>query len=310
MTDLPYILLIGPIEEPVLARMCAKLAGRNVTLVLIDFQQPRKELPIALSVGDDHSLAVLQVGTRTIPLTAIRSTYIRFFRSLAPPSSEATDSGEKTWHHHSVYLNLINMLPGLVVNPLEAATTNASKPYQGMLISKSGFKVPDTLVTSIPDDAKNFFEMCQKRVIYKSISSVRSVVHRLNPEDFSRLDHIRHCPVQFQKYIPGIDIRVHVVGKRVFASQIETSATDYRYSEAESFRAIRGIELPVDLQEKCVTLTEGLGLSLAGIDLRRTLEGEYYCFEVNTSPAFNFYEDQTGQRIGDALADLLCRGTT
>ncbi|MGD9852191.1 MAG: hypothetical protein AB7T38_13075 [Nitrospirales bacterium] len=56
-------------------------------------------------------------------------------------------------------------------------------------------------------------------------------------------------------------------------------------------------------------MAKGLGLCLAGIDLRRTVDGHYYCFEVNISPAFTFYEHQTGQRIGDALVDLLWRGT-
>ena len=114
--------------------------------------------------------------------------------------------------------------------------------------------------------------------------------------------------MQFQEYIPGTDYRVHVVGQRVFASEIETSSTDYRYVEKNQFRNIRPVEFSPDLQEKCITLTKGLELVFAGIDLRRSLDGSYVCFEVNTSPAFLFYESQTGQRIGQAVADLLFQG--
>lgn len=194
------------------------------------------------------------------------------------------------------------------MNPNTAACTNGSKPYQQLLIAQLGFLVPKTLVTSSPQAAQDFYTTCQRRVIYKSISAERSVVKRLTDEDLDRLEQIHSCPVQFQEFIPGMDFRVHVVGERVFASGIETSSTDYRYVDTDGFRRIRAVELPPELEEKCVALAKGLGLVLAGIDLRRTMDGEYYCFEVNTSPAFNFYEHQTGQRIGEAVADLLYRG--
>ena len=51
----------------------------------------------------------------------------------------------------------------------------------------------------------------------------------------------------------------------------------------------------------------GLGLVLSGIDLRRTPAGDYYCFEVNPSPGFIFYERATGQPISEAVALLLRR---
>ena len=46
-------------------------------------------------------------------------------------------------------------------------------------------------------------------------------------------------------------------------------------------------------------------LSVAGIDLRKTPEGEWVCFEVNTSPAFTYYEEATHQPIARAIARLL-----
>lgn len=59
---------------------------------------------------------------------------------------------------------------------------------------------------------------------------------------------------------------------------------------------------PGDTQEKCVALTRGLGLAFAGIDLKVTPAGEIFCFEVNPSPAFSFFEANTGQPIADSLA--------
>jgi hypothetical protein len=44
-----------------------------------------------------------------------------------------------------------------------------------------------------------------------------------------------------------------------------------------------------------------LGLSLSGIDLRLTPAGEWYCFEVNPSSAFTYYQEATGHPIAALL---------
>lgn len=54
-----------------------------------------------------------------------------------------------------------------------------------------------------------------------------------------------------------------------------------------------------------LTLAELTELPLAGIDLRRTADNEWYCFEINPSPGFSYYENATGQPIADAIAGLL-----
>jgi glutathione synthase/RimK-type ligase-like ATP-grasp enzyme len=55
----------------------------------------------------------------------------------------------------------------------------------------------------------------------------------------------------------------------------------------------------------CVKLSAGLGLAFAGIDLKVTQDKRVYCFEVNPSPAFSYYEANTGQPIARAVAAYL-----
>jgi glutathione synthase/RimK-type ligase-like ATP-grasp enzyme len=164
-------------------------------------------------------------------------------------------------------------------------------------------------VTTIPEEVDRFYDECRGRVIYKSVSSQRSIVRRMTGADCERREQVRRCPTQFQEYIPGVDIRVHTVGNRIFATEIATEATDYRYAGREgAAREMRGLTLPDPVAEQCLRLAAGLELAMSGIDLRRSPEGEYFCFEVNPSPAFTFYQAHTGQRIGDALIDLLAQG--
>ena len=44
-----------------------------------------------------------------------------------------------------------------------------------------------------------------------------------------------------------------------------------------------------------------------GIDLKITPDDEVYCFEVNPSPAFSYYESNTGQPISAAIARALTK---
>jgi hypothetical protein len=69
--------------------------------------------------------------------------------------------------------------------------------------------------------------------------------------------------------------------------------------------ALAATQLPAQLAERCRAMALGMGLAVAGIDLRRTPEGRWVCFEVNPSPAFVYYEEATGQPIGQAIAQLL-----
>ena len=164
-------------------------------------------------------------------------------------------------------------------------------------------------MTTSPESARAFYEGCGKRAIFKSASSVRSIVVRMTDEHLERLPLIRECPAQFQEWVPGTDIRVHVIGERVFATEITTDATDYRYSGRTGHdRTMRGIELPQEIEERCRRVAADLGLVTAGVDLRLTPTGEWYCFEANPTPGFTFYQQYSGQRIGDALVDLLIRG--
>jgi len=53
------------------------------------------------------------------------------------------------------------------------------------------------------------------------------------------------------------------------------------------------------------SLVAALGLALAGVDLRRTPDGQWFCFEVNPSPGFTFYEPEDERPVADAIARLL-----
>jgi len=184
--------------------------------------------------------------------------------------------------------------------------SNSSKPYQAQLIRAQGFAVPETLITNDPDLVHEFRHR-HKKVVYKSISSIRSIVQMLGEKDLARLEHILWCPTQFQAFVAGTNVRVHTVDTTVFATAIATDATDYRYTSLQGSAEAKlyPIELSKELAERCINLAQALELPFAGIDLKITPDNQVYCFEVNPSPAFSYYELNTGQDISDAVARYL-----
>jgi glutathione synthase/RimK-type ligase-like ATP-grasp enzyme len=56
-----------------------------------------------------------------------------------------------------------------------------------------------------------------------------------------------------------------------------------------------------------VELAAALSLPVAGVDLRLRNDDAWFCFEVNPSPGFTYYQQRTGQPIGDAVARLLAK---
>lgn len=250
--------------------------------------------------------------TQEIDLGRITAAYMRPHDTQQLPVIERAGHGSPVWHHAAsiddALYSWAEMTPALVVNRPAAMASNNSKPYQASHIQALGFAIPETLITTDPQAVREFWSQHGK-VIYKSISGIRSIVSRLSSDQLERLENVRWCPTQFQQHISGNDYRVHVIGEDVFACEIISAADDYRYAARRGVAVeIRSYTLPGDIADRCRALTISMGLSVVGVDLRCTPDGRWYCFEVNPSPAFTYYQEATDQPIDEAIAHLLLRG--
>jgi len=241
-------------------------------------------------------------------LGEIGSAYIRPIetrKAMPEPDVE----GKALQHAIAVDTTLIawsDLTSAQVVNRPSAMASNHSKPYQASLIRNLGFRTPRTLITTDPAAASQFVKS-HACVVYKSISGVRSVVSRLSGSDPEALQDVANCPTQFQEYIDGHEVRVHVVGRTTISTKIDSGASDYRYAHlTDASVTMEPIAIDESLSAKCVKMASAMGLHLAGIDFRVSPSGDWYCLEVNPSPGFTFYEAATGQAIGRAVAELLC----
>jgi glutathione synthase/RimK-type ligase-like ATP-grasp enzyme len=267
------------------------------------------ETKIRLEVGDslDGSLHTPDEDT---DLGYVSAVYVRPYNSGEVPAVARSGRDSPAWRHalevDDIMAAWLEIAHAFIVNPLGAMAANDSKPYQSKQILSHGFSVPETLITTDPSAAQAFWER-HGVVIYKSVSGIRSQVARLRPEHVPRLADVTSCPTQFQQYVAGIEHRVHVVGDEVFAAEIRCEADDYRYPGPHPIE-IRACRLPETVEDRCRRLTTAAQLPVAGLDLRRTPEDNWFCFEVNPSPGFTYYESATGQPIARAVAMLLADG--
>lgn len=301
------ILLCGIPSETPLALVSNALDELGVPYVWFN-QRRFAEATLAFSVLGEQVAGVVRLNGREYPLDAFSGIYNRLMDDQSLPELRDLPSENplrsRCRRLHDALLQWMEITPARVINRMAAMASNSSKPYQMQWIRQHGFAIPDTLITNDPDLVRQFYQQ-HGRVIYKSASGVRSIVKLLQPEDFTRLERIRWCPTQFQVQVTGENLRVHVIGKQVFATLIRTNAVDYRYAVRQGASAtLQAVEVDQELGRRCIALAASMGLAFAGIDLMLTDES-VYCFEVNPNPGFSYFEQHTQQPIAEAVARYL-----
>jgi glutathione synthase/RimK-type ligase-like ATP-grasp enzyme len=306
------ILVCGGLADSVTELVCARLRDCGYPYRLLDLGVYPTGFEIKWHWRGSGPGGYIAGPDWRLDLDDLTGVYARFLgpEGRVPPPDTAPEVAPAMYAEYDTGLMaLLEDLTCAVVNRLGGGMSNHSKAYQALLVRRSGLLIPSALVTNDPEAALSFYEECQGEVIYKSLSGVRSIVRRMGAEQFARLSLLRHGPALFQAFVPGENVRVHTVGDQVFATRVYSEAVDYRYATREG----RTVEmeptvLPQDVTAACLRLARRLDLLLTGIDLKETPEGDYYCFEVNPSPGFLYYEQSSGQPISAALASLLHHG--
>jgi glutathione synthase/RimK-type ligase-like ATP-grasp enzyme len=197
----------------------------------------------------------------------------------------------------------------------------SNKTLQLVVAGELGLRIPKTIFTSDKDIAQSFVRK-QRDAVVKGISVVWPAAEGRQKAFFTRLissdretnyNGLNLAPAIFQQAIkPTFDIRVTVVGEKIFAAKIilenskDHEVLDWRIGHARnrgnlSFSAY---ELPQDIATKCIQLTKRLGLKFGAIDLVHGEDGIWF-LEINPNGQWAFVEEVTGQPIGKAIADLL-----
>jgi glutathione synthase/RimK-type ligase-like ATP-grasp enzyme len=266
----------------------------------------------------DRRLSRLQYcldGLGMFDLARAQSVWWR--RPQTPDLSAIIDTDVYAFTHNE-WQEAINGLWQLInapwMNPPARDEVAARKVLQLRIAAELGLRIPRTLITSDPQIAREFVTaQGLNRTVFKTFSCTHVIwreTRLVGKDEFEALDSVRLAPVIFQEYVPATaDLRVTIVGQKVFPTAIYSQDTDYPVDFRMSLGQARTepSELPSSIAERLLALMDYMGLVYGAIDLRRTPEGEYVFLEINTAGEFLFVEERTGQPISRAVANWLAR---
>ncbi|MBB5116875.1 ATP-grasp ribosomal peptide maturase [Streptomyces eurocidicus] len=293
-----------------------ELNQRAVPVVRFNPADIGEDLTISARFGTCPAAPAGQVRTPSgaIDLVGVRSVY---WRRPTRPAFERLSEPDARFSVAQVRHGLGGVLYALphcryVNHPLRNFEAE-HKPLQLAVAQRMGFRVPPTLISNRLDDARAFIT-AHGDVVYKALrwtpyrkGSV-GLTTWTEPVAADELDEsVTAVPHLFQARVDKVaDVRVVVVGSRVFLVRIESGLLDWR----KDYSALRYsvARLPGALEAALVAYLEHFGLSGGSFDLVIDRAGDFHWLELNPNGQWGWLVEETGLPLIGAFADLLVQG--
>lgn len=309
------ILVVSYPDEEHTAAVVGHLRKGGRDVVQIDLADFPSATSMAATWSDiDAPRFLLDQQGRTVDVAGAGAVWWRRVRGFGVDPSIGQEQRRAFAHSETsqAVLGMLDSIDCRWINPREADAAAHHKPYQWTVARQVGLNLPRTLVTTQAAAARDFIgEIGVGKVVFKAfLASIQEwrETRLVEQEDIERLDLVRYAPVIFQQYVAGVDLRITVIGDRVFAAEIDARNTSYPVD----MRMVVGegnvcaVELPDEITNGLLRLMRRLGLVYGAIDMRRTDDGRYVFLEVNPAGQWLFVEERTGLPIAQALASALC----
>jgi glutathione synthase/RimK-type ligase-like ATP-grasp enzyme len=247
-----------------------------------------------------------------VRLNDIKAVWLRrFFRPRL--SSAISDLGDRAFAQSEWSKTVDGVLASLnarFVNSMHAQRA-AVKPRQLQIARQAHLRIPDTLITNDPSDARAFLQEHDYRVVHKAMTAPEHFLidtRRWEGCGYALDEDLPFAPTIFQEEISGPDLRVTVVGGQIFTcitpGSPNPATVDVRFGGYESAEPY---DLPGVVKERILEVMCELGLVFGCLDMKLdTTRDDYVFLEVNPQGQFLFVEILTGLPISRALCDLLC----
>ncbi len=297
------IAIIGSPKEPEVAKLTANLAQRGYPPLIIDtaaFPQQR------LLTFADGSWWYQKVNLADVKVFFLRNLHCselmeKLEGSEDPQSIAITALREKDSMLGSL-LRWATEQGKPILNPLETLLCHYYKIDTVERLRQAGVPVPPMIATNDADIVRAFART-HKHIVCKPLAgggiaiglSANGIL-----EEFYAL--LKIAPVMLQARIHGHDIRAYVLNNQVVAAASTWSTQlDFR-TGAQHFE-------PTALTQAeaigIVHATQLMSLRFAGIDFKRTVDGQYFVLDVNPAPMFAGFEQITGLEMTDPIAEYL-----
>ena len=230
------ILLVSHERDDHLAPMLAELGRIGSESVVVDTSTiPSTTAMAAAHSADGRPLAAAH--RRRQLARPVASAARAGGAARCPPRHDRRipDPAQATWALNETYEAMSGFwdaLPITWVSPPRAIETSMMKTWQLPAARAAGLEVPDTLVTSDPDEARAFIDRIGLgRVICKAFSATLEnwrETRLIGEAEYALLDQVAVAPVIFQEFVPAeVDLRITVVGEEFFAAAVHSQELDY-----------------------------------------------------------------------------------
>lgn len=310
------MLVVTNIDDPTADLVIAELHRRNIPVVRLD---PGADFPAALAASARIDPAASWSGSLVTPsrvasLGEIRSLYYRRPSGFAFPHLDAQDARFAVTQARYGLGGVLASLPGcLYVNHPHRIGDAEFKPAGLAAATAAGFAIPPTLVTNVPEDARAFAKE-HVDVLYKPLwvplyiidgTSQTVPVATVDQDEID--DTISGAMHLFQATVDKIaDVRVTVIGEKVFAVRIDSDLLDWRTDYSTHTYAV--IAPPAGIEAAIRAYLRHFDLVFGAFDFCIDRAGDWIFLECNSSGQWAWLEPQTGLPLTATLADLLEQG--
>ncbi len=311
------VLIVSTLADVHARVMIAALAAQGTPVELLDLADYPGKLTLTLAFGDGkRRFQLRRPGGGQLDLETVHAVWWRRPGPFGLPGTLRDPAHRRLAlsEADTAFNGLFEAMDALWINPPALDASASHKPYQLALAQSLGLEIPQTVMTSDPEEAREFWRSCDGDVIYKqfiALPEAWSETRRLGEAETKVADAaIRLAPVIFQRHIAAVaDLRVTIIGDEVFAAAVDARDLAYDVDVRMNLEAKHvPHDLPDDISAKLRALMRRLGLVYGAIDLRLTEDGRYVFLEINPAGQFLYVEQQTGQPIAAALAARLAAG--
>jgi|SRR5829696_3946305 len=177
------------------------------------------------------------IGGHEVDLSAVSGAMVRLNPRPKPPVTLEGITEEQVTavlapERRAGLQHLLDAVPFPVANRPSRGRSNAAKPTHMRRLAAAGFSVPEWIVSNDVTRASSFASSLPGGAVVKAASGLRSHVRRWTDETAAAFA-AGTAPHVIQRYVPGSDVRVHVVGDAVFSTRVRADAVDYRFDESD-----------------------------------------------------------------------------
>lgn len=315
MTHQGQVLVVTNLDDPTTDLVVNELHGRGVPVVRFDSGDFPATLSFAAHITPHGIEGSLTTPTRKADLATIRAMYYRRPSGFTFPHLDAQSARFAITQARYGLGGTLAALPDcLYVNHPHRVGDAEFKPAGLSSAVRCGFRVPSTLITSDPVEARKFVG-AQPSVIYKPLSTpqyqlngVGAAVKVAEVSADQLDDSVGGTAHLFQVRIEKqADIRLTVMGERVFAVRIDSDVLDWRTDYANLRYSV--VATPEDVEKSVRAYLDHFGLVFGAFDFAVDQGGAWWFLECNPSGQWAWMEPETGLPMTSAMTDLLERKT-